>query len=157
MKNREATVQAIAIRAQKGEPMVETIQRRAVVGKGLVGQGGAKGQRGITLISADKWFDATRELDHILPWHARRANILVQGIDLESTVGKCIRVGEVNLRIWEETKPCALMDKIYPGLRKVLEKDFRGGVLAEVLSEGTIRVGDPITVLDKSPTPSCDR
>jgi MOSC domain-containing protein YiiM len=36
------------------------------------------------------------------------------------------------------------MDEAFPGLRRALQADWGGGVFAEVLDDGEIRVGDPV-------------
>ena len=48
------------------------------------------GKREVTLLSAEAWAEVCRELGADLPWHKRRANFLVEGIDLAGTIGKTI-------------------------------------------------------------------
>jgi MOSC domain-containing protein YiiM len=40
------------------------------------------------------------------------------------------------------------MDQAFPGLRAALAVGGRGGVYGEVLDDGEIAVGDPVTVTD---------
>lgn len=140
-------VRALAVRPGDHEKMVEHFKARATKGKGLDGDERAKGKRGITFLDADRWFDVIAELDTVLPWHTRRANVLVQGIDLSQTIGMRLRVGEVIVHIWGETKPCDEMEELCKGLKAFLKPHMRGGVHGEVLSGGLIRVNDPVELL----------
>lgn len=137
-------VESIAFRLGKGSDMCETRCRRVIRGAGLEGEDRGKGARGMTLLSVEKWNDVLRALGVDLPWHVRRANVLVSGIDLASTIGGVFRIGDVRIRVRGETKPCGLMDDAHSGLRSALTADFRGGVHAEILGGGTICVGDEI-------------
>ena len=98
-------------------------------------------------LSAERWTDAVRELGRDLPWHTRRANVLSEGIDLASTIGQRLRIGEVEIEVYDETRPCKLMDEACPGLRLALKPDKRGGVVGEVVRGGVIRVGGVIVAL----------
>ena len=40
-----------------------------------------------------------------------------------------------------------MMDAAYEGLRKALDKDWRGGARTRVLQGGTINVGDKVTMV----------
>ena len=77
-----------------------------------------------------------------------RENISVSGMDLAVMAsGHRLMLGDdVVLRVSEHCAPCARMDEIRPGLRAELEG--RRGVLASVEQGGTIKIGDPITVLE---------
>lgn len=105
------------------------------------------GKREITLLSAESWADACRELGVDLPWRLRRANLLIEGIDLSTTIGATLSIGPTRIQVHGETKPCGIMDQQYDGLRKALAPKCRGGVYGQVLVGGTIRVGDHVTLL----------
>ena len=105
------------------------------------------GKREVTLIASEAWADICRELDAQLPWHIRRSNFLVEGIDLARTIGKTISIGEVRIYVHGETKPCQLMDDQHQGLREALKPNHRGGVFGQIKTGGTIRVGDAVAVL----------
>ncbi len=78
---------------------------------------------------------------------ARRANVVVQGIDLEKSHGRMLRLGGCLVRINGEVRPCERMDEARQGLRSALNPHWRGGVFAEIVEGGTIRVGDPAELL----------
>ncbi len=98
--------------------------------------------RGISLISHPQWQEAMKEMGLDLPWHTRRANVLVDAPSLEHLVGKTIALGTIRVEITMECTPCGLMDKFQPGLKAALKPDFRGGVLGRIVQGGTFGVGD---------------
>lgn len=126
--------------------MREVTQANVIAGRGIDAENRKTGRREVTLLSAERWRDACRELGVELPWHTRRANLLIEGIDLGATLGQVLTIGPIQLRIHGETRPCGIMDQQHPGLREALVPDFRGGVHAEVLVGGTVRIGDPVRV-----------
>ena len=80
-------------------------------------------------------------------WSVRRANLLVEGLDLPQRPGALVRIGEsVVLEIMIECDPCSRMEEIEPGLKAALTPDWRGGALARVIEGGDIRLGDSIRV-----------
>lgn len=108
------------------------------------GEPQARQARG-TLVAVEAWADVCRELGVELSWHIRRANFLVEGLDLAETIGKTISIGEVEVYVHGESKPCQLMDDQHAGLRETLKPHGRGGVFGQVKAGGTVRIGDTIT------------
>jgi MOSC domain-containing protein YiiM len=124
---------------------MDPVQRaHAVAGEGLVGNANQKGRRQVTLLSAESWKDAERELGVSLDPRLRRANLLVGRIDLANSRGLTLRIGSTTILIRGETKPCNRMEEGHPGLRAALEPDWRAGVYGEVLEGGEIRPGDEV-------------
>jgi len=115
-----------------------------IAGRGISTENRKAGKREITFLSDESWADACRELNADLPWHARRANLLTNGVDLNQAIGRIVTIGQVRIHIHGETKPCKIMDEQCLGLRVALEADCRGGVYGQVLTGGMIRVGDAI-------------
>ncbi len=107
---------------------------------------GGRNRRQVTLVERSDWEAATGLLGVDLPWSARRANILVDGIDLPQLPGTVLRIGDVRLVVTVECDPCDRMDALAPGLQNALTGDWRGGVCTRVLSGGDIAVGDSIVV-----------
>lgn len=144
----EGRIAAIAVRTEKLGPMREIQRANAALGGGIDGDIEVKPHRGVTLISREQWDETMRELGADLPWHTRRANVLVEGLTLSGLVGLTVRLGSVELHIHGETKPCGLMDALYDGLQAALEPDMRAGVHGQVIYAGSFAVGDSITVVD---------
>lgn len=115
-----------------------------VAGKGLVGNANQGGKRQVTIISAERWADMMQELGAQLDPSARRANLMVSGINLLESRNRILQVGPCRLRILGETRPCEQMDAAWLGLREIMKKDWGGGAFAEVLDDGEIAVGDPV-------------
>ncbi len=107
---------------------------------------GGRNRRQVTLIERGDWEAATAALGVDLPWSDRRANILVDGIDLPQIPGTVLRIGDVRLVVMAECDPCHRMDALAPGLQQALRDDWRGVVCTRVLSGGEIAVGDAIIV-----------
>jgi MOSC domain-containing protein YiiM len=140
-------VLAIAVRTRRGGPMREVPQTAARPDAGLDGDLPAGRDRGLTLIAREDWQAAIRELGADLPWHTRRANLLVEGLSMRALVGRRLRIGPVELAIVGETEPCQVMDDQHAGLRRALVPGCRGGVHGRVVRGGLIAVGDAVRVL----------
>ncbi len=144
------TIEAIAVRTVKNGPMKELSRVEARADGGVDGDLPSALDRGITLLSADQWERVTRDLDRDLPWHTRRANVLVSGPGLGRLIGQEIQVGAVGVAVTGETKPCKLMDQLCPGLRAALTPECRGGVLGRITQSGTLAIGDDIVLLEEA-------
>ncbi|MDH5377137.1 MAG: MOSC domain-containing protein [Gammaproteobacteria bacterium] len=111
---------------------------------------GKPSRRQVTVLSQKAWQETVSELGTDLPWTARRANLLIDDLDLEQTAGQVIRIGDVELQITQETDPCERMEEAAPGLLNVLDKHWRGGVCCRVIREGEVRLGDEVLLTDKA-------
>ena len=128
--------------------MVEHEAAELRPGVGVVGDvPGRSPAREVTAVDRDAWQSACRDLGHEVPWTARRANLLVTGIDLHATAGCELRIGSVRLRITGETRPCGVMDRQRSGLRRALEPDWRGGATCTVVAGGTVAVGNAVELV----------
>lgn len=104
-------------------------------------------RRQVTLIETESWQEAMDELGANLPWQVRRANLLVEGLNVPRAVGTRMFIGDsCELRITGECDPCYRMDEILPGLELALRPNWRGGFLAEVVRDGDVRIGDEIRI-----------
>jgi MOSC domain-containing protein YiiM len=113
-------------------------------GRGLAGNADRGGRRQVTLVSSERWNELMAEVGASLGPEARRANLVVSGIDLANTRGRVLRIGECRVRIYGETRPCELMEEAAVGLQEAMGRRWGGGVFAEVLDGGTIAVGDAV-------------
>jgi len=135
-------VDAIHLRAPESpDPhTVETV--RAIAGKGLVGDRyffaqGARPGLALTLVEGDVVADVGLE-----PGGTRR-QLTVSGTGLNDLVGKRFRVGEVECYGVELCEPCLhLQELTRPGIIKELV--HRAGINADILTDGSISVGDEI-------------
>ena len=154
----KGSVVAISIAKTASEPMVSVEQAKAVAGRGLEGdryflrQGTFTDNpnttgRQVTLIESEAVDALERDYGVKIEPAAARRNIVTRGVPLNHLVGKEFSVGGVRLRGVRLDEPCNHMaslvdetnkDKIRLGLM------HRGGLRADILNDGTIRVGDTI-------------
>jgi hypothetical protein len=145
----------------KGKPMVGVPTIKALVGRGLEGDRYALGTgawsnskreviRHVSLISAEAIAQSNSKLKEPFDTAETRRNILTKGIDLNALVGKEFSVGNVRMRGVELCDPCERPSLI------ANKKDFnsafkgRGGLRAEILSDGTISLGNTIILPRKN-------
>ena len=143
-----STLKSIAIKTSPKAAMQQRDGAEITIEKGITGDfRGSQSDRQITILSESAWKKACDSINADLPWITRRANLLVDGVEFGSEdVGKTVRIGEVTLKITQETKPCSLMDELHQGLRNALTPDWRGGVCCRVVGAGSIQVGDRIDI-----------
>ena len=141
-------LKGIAIRGASRAAMEEVDFVSVSVEAGLAGdRHGDRASRQVTILSAADWRAACGELGADLPWTARRANLLLDGVDLPRAAGDRVAIGQCLLEITGETGPCGRMDEQRDGLRRALTPDWRGGRTCRVVSGGEIRVGDPARIV----------
>ena len=140
----EAKLDAIWIKRVRRGPMDSAEAARLVAGKGIEGNANQGGRRQVTIISKEAWDRAMEAVEGEIDPSARRANLMVSGIDLEETRERTLQVGDVRIRIAGETLPCNRMEEALSGLRAALGPNWRGGVYGQVLDDGEIRVGDAV-------------
>jgi MOSC domain-containing protein YiiM len=115
--------------------------------KGLVGNANRGGFRAVTVVSRERWDELMTEVGAALGPDARRANLVVSGLDLEKSRGKTLRIGSCVLLIGGETRPCEVMEEAAPGLQAAMEKRWGGGAYATVVTPGPIALHDAVTFL----------
>ena len=153
--NDKPTVLSIHIAPAAAAAMTSVKEVRAVKSKGLEGDRYAAkvgtysndpgSGRDVTLIEIEA-IEALRRDYHVeLNAGESRRNIVTLGISLNHLVDKQFRVGEVVLRGTRLCEPCAHMEKltVKGALRGLIH---RGGLRAEIVKGGTIRVGDALIV-----------
>jgi MOSC domain-containing protein YiiM len=113
-------------------------------GRGLTGNANQGGRRQVTIITLERWTELMRDLGADLPPSARRANLLVSGIDLQQSRGRVLRVGPARLLINGETRPCEQMEDAHAGLQALMRERWGGGAYAEVVDGGEIAIGDTV-------------
>ena len=141
----------IARRDAKRAPMEELERVRIEAGGGLDGDWRARlRNRGVTVIAREAWEAALVDLGDAgdLPWTTRRANLLVENVDLPREPGRLLQVGGVVLRITGETDPCKRMEEQRAGLLAALTPDWRGGVTCYVVEGNDVALGDDVAVVD---------
>lgn len=104
--------------------------------------------RAISILVKKHWEDACEDLNKQLHWHTRRANFLVDGIEIENSQGKKLKIGSVIAEVTNECKPCGLMEEFCEGLFDALSPHWRGGILCKIIKSGTVSENETIERLD---------
>ena len=149
---------AIFVAPGAGAPMEARDRIGATAGAGLDGDryatgtgtysGTGRGARDVTLIERES-VDAVRSTDGgavDLREDETRRNLVTEGVALNHLVGRTFRVGAVRMRGVRLAEPCVYLEQLTgrAGARAALV--HRGGLRAEVLDDGELRVGDAIDV-----------
>ena len=141
-------LEQIWIKRMHRGPMDSAERARLVAGKGIVGNANQGGKRQVTIVSSKQWADVTAPLGKTPDPRLRRANLLVSDLDFSDARGKILKIGNVRVRIYGETRPCEQMEAAVPGLQEAMSVPWGGGAHGEVLDDGEIAVGDPVAIVD---------
>jgi MOSC domain-containing protein YiiM len=103
--------------------------------------------RHVTLIENEAIDALLREYKIVLESSMARRNIVTHGIALNHLVEKQFNIGAVILRGTRLCEPCVHLEKLSQAgaMRGLIH---RGGLRAEIVTGGTIRVGDEILVVE---------
>ncbi len=148
-------VELLAVAPQAEAPMKIVPGVRAFAGRGLEGDryadsAGTFSPRGahrpgydLTLIAAEVVEDLTAR-GAALDFVSTRRNVLTRGIDVNALVGRDFRIGDVRCRGLRLAEPCAHLERLTgPGLLRPLI--HRGGLRVDILTDGYLTHGSPIT------------
>ena len=147
----DGRVVSLHLAAEASAPMQTVTEVRAIPGRGLEGdryftgtgfysKRPSAGGREVTLIE----MESVEALDSIkLAAADSRRNIATTGVPLNHLVGREFYVGAVRMRGMRLCEPCQHLDELtQPGVMK--ELIHRGGLRAQILTEGVIRTGDAV-------------
>jgi MOSC domain-containing protein YiiM len=137
-------LEAIWIKRARRGPMDPARTAALAAGRGVVGSADQGGKRQVTIIARERWDALMREVGASLDPAARRANLLVSGVELAGSRGRVLRIGRCRVRIHGETRPCERMDEAHDGLREAMKTAWGGGAFAEILDGGEVSIGDEV-------------
>lgn len=156
-------IEAIHLADAPRAPVRATAETTAIPGRGLLGDRYERGvgtfsdwpkDHELTLVEAEVIEDLAREHDIRFGPGETRRNLTTRDVCLNDLVGRRFRIGAdvecVGTRLCE---PCGHLEVVTgrPDLCRIMAG--RGGLRARILTGGTIRVGDTITL---APTPADD-
>jgi len=149
---REGKVISIYTAPGAAAPMTAEPRVQAVAGKGLEGDRYFAGtgtfwkpqpDRELTLIEIEAIEALERDYGLALAPGEVRRNIVTRGVALNHLVGHEFRIGEVTLRGIRLCEPCAHLQRLTrEGVIEGLA--HRGGLRAQIVTGGTIAVGDRV-------------
>ena len=148
------TVESIHIASAAEGPPQSVAQATAVPGAGLDGDRYAlklgtfykpAPDHELTLIEAEAIEALRRDYQVELASGDARRNIVTRDVPLNHLVGKEFAIGDVRIRGIRLCEPCDHLQKVTgkPLIKALLH---RGGLRAQILTQGTISVGDKITI-----------
>jgi MOSC domain-containing protein YiiM len=138
-------IESIYLRPTSDVPAQEVGTARLQAGRGVVSDryffagGGGPGEA-LTLIAAEALEALAAETGIALTGAESRRQILTRGVDLNALVGRQFSVGGVRCRGVELCEPCNHLQSVtVAGVLRGLA--HRGGLRADVLTDGEIAVG----------------
>ena len=142
----------IATRIEKGAPMVVYASAKVSFDQGIGddSRGLIQGDKQVTVMTQECWDAVCDDLGKKLHWTTRRANIIIEGIDLENTKGDLLKIGNFMLEITGELESCHRMDDQIVGLTEALRPNWRGGVMCKILREGVVNENDEVLIGEKT-------
>ena len=151
-------VEAIAVARAAEAPMTTLDEAMAHAGRGLEGDryfagagtfsNPASSGHDLTLIEAEQLEAITLTSGHTPTAEDARRNLVTRGIDLNALVGRRFNVGEVECVGRRLCEPCAHLERLTEvGMLRALV--HRGGLRADILSDGRIAVGDQIEAVER--------
>jgi MOSC domain-containing protein YiiM len=150
-------VELLAVAAEKEGPMVAVGRAVAVAGRGLEGDryfdgagtfsGTAARGHDLTLVAAEVLDALVLPSGERIAYADARRNVVTRGIDLDALIGRRFRVGDVECVGQRRCEPCAHLERLTaPGSLRALV--HRGGLRADVVSDGIIEVGAQIAAVE---------
>ena len=140
-------VERIAITSERGALPAPVGRVAAHAGSGLEGEyhrsDAPEPGEALTLIAAEALEGLREDTGIELSHEATRRNVLTRGVDLNALVGRRFTVGGVECAGVELCEPCNRLAKLTErGVLRGLV--HRGGLRADILSDGEIAVGDEV-------------
>jgi hypothetical protein len=141
-------VEAIYVSRSAGEPATALARARALPGRGLDGDRHVTGDgtfpsglpgSALTLIEAE----VCESFDPPLSPDDHRRNVVTRGVGLNALVGHEFSIGAVRCKGMRLCEPCTVVQR-YAGRPVLRALVHRGGLRADIVTEGEIRTGDTI-------------
>lgn len=146
------TVESIYIAPAATATSVSVNEVLAIPGAGLEGDRYASGKGTfskpepdyeLTLIEAEAVEALKRDYGVELAAGESRRNLVTRGVALNHLVGRDFQIGEVKARGIRLCEPCDHLQRV-TGRELIKGLRHRGGLRAQILTQGTIRIGDSV-------------
>lgn len=149
-------IAAIHVAPMAGGPMQPLEHALAIAGRGLEGDRYATGTghwspirragQELTLIEAEEMERVASEHGLDLSPGSTRRNLTTRGVRLDQLLGRRFRIGTVTCLAVRRCEPCTYLDGLL-GQEALPALVHRAGIRAEVLTTGTISVGDRVELM----------
>lgn len=150
-------IKTIFVAKQSKQAQIEIDAVKVDAGKGIVGDRyyGKKGSDGpnITFVESEAIAQYNQNFAQQIQLADTRRNVVTHDIALNDLVGKRFRIGEAEFYGVELCEPCAFLGKTLAteemnAAQVVKAWLHKGGLRADVVRSGVLRVGMPFELLD---------
>ena len=148
----QGSVVGLYIAPKASNPMMPVSEVRAFADRGLEGDrffrsswvAAKRPDKAVSLIEAETLEIAAMELGTETFGEKSRRNIVTRGVPLIDLLDREFTIGDIVMRGIRLFEPCGHLEKVakLPGIFRALE--HRSGLKAAILSDGVIRIGDPV-------------
>jgi MOSC domain-containing protein YiiM len=150
----QGSIAGIFVAPESAADMVPLAEVRALADRGLEGDRFLRDSwsavnrpdKSVSLIEEEVLQLAARELARESIAHLTRRNLVTRGVPLIELLHREFTVGSVRMRGIRLFEPCGHLVKVtgMPGIFGALH--HRSGLKAAILSDGVVRVGDPVAL-----------
>lgn len=151
--NRWGVVAGLFVGQKRLEPMAAVPEIRALAGCGIEGdrycrEEGTFSKKSpsnqVTLIEMEALDAVAQDYGFAIAAEELRRNVLTCGMALNHLVGREFAIGGVRLRGLRLCEPCSHLERL-TGKQMIKALRHRGGLRAEILNDGMIKLSDIIT------------
>lgn len=147
-------VTGIYVASCKHGDQISVTSAQLIAGKGITGDRFYANRKkharlNLTLIEAETIDCFNRCYGENIQANASRRNLVTRDISLNDLVGKFFSIGPVLCKGWELCEPCIVMARQFstcrlPHAEIIRAFENKGGLRAEIVTNGIIRLNDPI-------------
>ena len=145
-------VYKIGITINNNKPINEVSSINVLANKGIIGDRHFKQfndpYNQLTLIESENIDYYNKKFGLNIAYIDFRRNIITKGIQLNSLVGKKLKISKVELEVIDLCRPCRHLSEVLNQDNLIKEFLRRGGLRCQILSSSSIEIGDKIKVLD---------
>ena len=143
------SVERISLAPDNGAELVVVDEAEAITGIGLVGDRHAgNAARQVSIQSQTELAQASERLGRTIDVDLTRRNITLDSGELPRIRGQRLIIGSVELEVFSDAPPCALMTELIgKGARPALKK--LAGIHCRVIVGGEIHIGDDMELVEE--------
>ena len=139
----------ISPKPDQGMEDIDTVT--TIAGKGIVGDryfsDDNDNNHQLTLIEKENIDYYNKLSNQKIPYIDFRRNIITKGIELNSLIGKELKIGSTKIKVHKLCEPCLELQNKLHQTNFVKNLTHRGGLRCEILASGLITVNDDIELI----------